>query len=208
MRVLLTGASGQLGAYLAEVITESGHDLTAWSGAIEGHVAGVPLVPIDLGDADATSRALDRADPESVRAIPNGLAARVSLLYGPSRCGRESYFDRSLDALRRGESLAFFEDEFRTPLDLGTAARILLRLAESKVTGLIHVGGPERLSRFELMRRAAMALGLDAGLIRPNRQADVPLAEPRPSDVSLDCSRLVGLWPDLRRPTVEEALEG
>ena len=47
---------------------------------------------------------------------------------------------------------SFFTDEFRTPLDYITASRILIRLAESELTGLIHVGGPERLSRFELMR--------------------------------------------------------
>jgi dTDP-4-dehydrorhamnose reductase len=68
------------------------------------------------------------------------------------------------------------------------------------------VAGTERVSRYALIRRAAAALGLDPSLVRANRQADVPLDEPRPADVSLDTSRLAALWPGLRRPTIEEAL--
>ena len=97
------------------------------------------------------------------------MVARLSLLYGPSRSGREGYFDRTTAALRAGLPQAFFIDEHRTPLDYATAARILVRLAESETPGLFHLGGPERLSRFELMRRAATALGIDPILVRPNR---------------------------------------
>ena len=44
-------------------------------------------------------------------------------------------------ALRSATPRSFFIDEFRTPLDYITASRILIRLAESELTGLIHVGG-------------------------------------------------------------------
>ena len=87
-----------------------------------------------------------------------------------------------------------------------TAARLLIRLAVGDATGIIHAGGPERLSRFELMRRAATALGAEAGLVRANRRADVPTLEPRPADLSLDTSRLRARFPDLVLPTVEQAL--
>ena len=92
----------------------------------------------------------------------------------------------------------FFEDEFRTPLDYATAAAsILVRLVGSGVTGIIHAGGPERVSRFELMQRAARVLGADPSLVRANRRADAPGAEPRPADVSLDTTLLRSLLPDL-----------
>jgi dTDP-4-dehydrorhamnose reductase len=149
-----------------------------------------------------------RAAEPAVLAVPRGLVARVSLLFGPSRSGRESYFDRTIAALHRSEPQTLFADEFRTPLDLATAAEILVRLAESEVTGLLHVAGRERVSRFELVRRAARALGLDPGLVRSNRQADAVLPEPRPADVSLDTTRLGSLLPEVRRPTIEEAVAG
>ena len=74
------------------------------------------------------------------------------------------------------------------------------------MSGLIHVAGHERVSRFDLVRRAASAAGLDPSLVRANRQSDVVLVEPRPADISLDTSRLAALFPDLRRPTIEEAM--
>ena len=138
--------------------------------------------------------------------VPRGLVARLSLLYGPSRSGREGFFDRTISALRAGEPQAFFTDEHRTPLDYATAARALVRLAESETLGTIHLGGPERLSRFELMSRAAGAMGIDPTLVKPNRRADVPFAEPRPADLSLDSSRLNRLFVDLAFPQVENAL--
>lgn len=153
----------------------------------------------------AYGRTKREAEP-FVAAISRGLVARVSLLYGLSRNGRDAYFDRTISALRRGEPQAMFEDEYRTPLDLGSAARLLIALARSDASGILHVAGRERMSRYELIRRAAVALGLDPSLVRGNRRADVTLPEPRPADASLDTSRLAALLPGIGRPTVEGAL--
>ncbi len=287
MRVVLTGASGMMGAYLLEGLVEAGHDVIAWSGADLGPRHGLSLVPVDLTDPDATARALARANPDAivhaaaisttdavnrdperaravnvgaterlaawcaihdrrliytstdlvfdgtkpwsreddlalpvplygrtklaaepaVLAVPRGLVARISLQFGPSRSGRESYFDRTILALREGRPQTFFEDEFRTPLDLPTTSAILVRLVDSDVTGRLHVAGRERVSRHELARRIAVAWGLDPGLVRANRHSDVTLPEPRPADVSLDTSRLAACLPDLPRPTIDEALQ-
>lgn len=286
MRVVLTGASGQLGAYLIPRLRISGHGVIAWSGTQTGERAGVRLEPVDLTDAGAVERRLEdarpdavihaaalsaaeavRRDPErgrlvnvtatgrlsrwcarnSVRFVftstdlvfgggkpwnreddpaapvlaygrtkreaeaivaenPLALIARVSLMFGASRCGRTGFFDQAIEALRRGESRAFFLDEYRTPIDLATAADALTRLVEISAAGIVHVAGPERLSRHELMRRSAVALGLNPDLVRGNHQRDVALPEPRPEDVSLDTTRLMSLLPGLRRPSVEEAI--
>jgi dTDP-4-dehydrorhamnose reductase len=136
----------------------------------------------------------------------HGLIARLPLLYGPNPSGRPGFFDQAIESLRRGEPRAFFRDEFRTPLDYRTAALALLRLVEARASGIIHVAGAERVSRFELMRRAAVAMGIDPGFVRPGSQADVSLSEPRPADVSLDTSKLARLLPDLERPSIEAAL--
>jgi dTDP-4-dehydrorhamnose reductase len=149
-----------------------------------------------------------RAVEPAILAVPRGLVARLSLLYGPARAGRPTYFDRTVAGLRAGQPQTFFEDEFRTALDYATAAAILTRLVASDATGLLHVAGRERVSRYELARRIASALGLDPRLVGANRQADAASAEPRPADVSLDTTRLTALFPDLARPTIEEAVTG
>jgi len=286
MKILVTGASGQLGTYVLDRLAVAGHAVTAWSGASAGERAGVAISPVDLADPGATLFALEAADPgtilhaaavsaaEAVRLDPDrarainveatrllaewcarrgrkfvftstdlvfdgsrpwnregdpaepvlaygrtkleaeaaalevagGVVARLPLLYGPTRCGRPYFFTRAIEALRRGEPRDFFVDEHRSPLDLQAAAMALVRLAESDLSGLFHVAGVERVSRFELIRRSAIALGLDPALVRANRRAEVPTAEPRPADVSLDSSRLASALPALRRPTIEQSL--
>jgi dTDP-4-dehydrorhamnose reductase len=139
-------------------------------------------------------------------ANPHALVVRICLLYGPTRTSRLAYFDQAMADLRSGKPRTFFEDEFRTPLDYVSAASILVRLVGSGVTGIVHVGGPERVSRFELMQRAARVLGADPSLVRANRRADAPGPEPRPADVSLDTTRMRSLLPNLVLPSIEDAL--
>jgi len=138
--------------------------------------------------------------------LPDGLVVRLSLLFGPSRSSKETFYDRSMKELLAGRPQSFFEDEFRTPLDYTTAARILIRLAVSQVRGILHVAGRDRLSRYELMRRASLAIGLDPELVRANRIADAQMFEPRPRDLSLATFRLESVLPGLVRPSIEEAL--
>ncbi|HEU5118100.1 MAG TPA: NAD-dependent epimerase/dehydratase family protein, partial [Isosphaeraceae bacterium] len=47
MRVVLTGASGQLGAYLLDHLGSRGHEVIAWSGAEAGRRATWTLHPIN-----------------------------------------------------------------------------------------------------------------------------------------------------------------
>jgi dTDP-4-dehydrorhamnose reductase len=145
------------------------------------------------------------AEAEVLR-TPGGAVARLSLLYGPTRCGRDGFYDRAVAALRERRQQSFFHDEYRTPLDYRTASEALAALTGSDFEGVVHVGGRERVSRFELMSRVARALELDASLIASNGRADAAFAEPRPSDLSLDTTRLADLFPHLDRPLVEEAV--
>ena len=141
-----------------------------------------------------------------VLASSGGLVARISLLYGPTRIEREGFFDRAMACLRAGTPQGFFADEFRTPIDYVTVSRVLARLVELPYSGVVHVGGRERLSRYDLMRRSAAVSGVDPSLVRPNLRADVPSTEARPADVSLDTSRLRALIPDLDWPGIEDGL--
>jgi len=159
----------------------------------------------DAADSQMTYGRLKRQGEESVLPCRGALVTRLPLMFGRSGKG---LFDAAIADLAAGKPRAFFADEFRTPIDFASAAEALVRLAELGSSGIVHVAGAERVSRFELMRRAAVAIGHDPSLVRPSLRADVPQTEPRPADVSLDTTRLATLLPDLRRPTIEEALTG
>jgi dTDP-4-dehydrorhamnose reductase len=285
MRILVTGASGNLGAYLLRELASAGAHVSAWSGVRSGALFGIPLQPVALTDRDAVARAFRAARPEivlhaaalasmaecarepqraeainaggtallaelaaeagarllyistdlvfdgekgdyheddapaplsvygrtkqtaeqTVRGAARAVIARLSLLFGPSVAGRPAFFDDQLRRLRAGESLVCFADEWRTPLGLRTAARALVALAGSDYEGLLHLGGPERLSRLEMAERLAAYLGADPGLLIAASRA-AAAGEPRPRDTSLNSSRWRGLFPEVPWPGFEEAL--
>lgn len=150
----------------------------------------------------ATKRDAERA----VLAHPTHLVVRISLLYGPALSGRPTFFDDTVTALRTGKPITLFTDEWRTPLDFVTAADALLALCASAATGLLHLGGPERLSRWEMGERLARFLNLDPAPLRPTRRQDAPASEPRPRDLALDSTRWRARVPQLPWPSYEDAL--
>ena len=148
-----------------------------------------------------------KADAEAaVLAAPRGVVARFSLLFGPTLVGRPSFFDGMVAALRGGQPLTLFADEWRTPLGAHGAARALAELAHSDVVGLLHVGGPERLSRLEMGLRLAEHLSVSPERIIATARDAVPAAEPRPRDTSLDVTRWRGRFPALPWPAYRKAL--
>jgi dTDP-4-dehydrorhamnose reductase len=151
------------------------------------------------------SRTKLAAEP-AVLAAPRAAVARVSLLFGPTVIGRPYFFDLQLDKLRAGQKTTWFEDEWRSPLALVAAARALLDMLRSDFTGLIHVGGPERLSRLDFGLRLGRFFGADPINIVPVTQASVSTPEPRPRDLSLDLFKWVSLFPSAWRPSWEEAM--
>ena len=112
-----------------------------------------------------------------------GVAARTALVFG---------FD-PLDPinarlvvrpLQLGETSSLFVDEFRTPTYAPDLADALLELVDLDYEGLLHLSGPQRLSRYGFAVKLATAFGLDPAGLRPTRRAESGLA--RPPDSSLD----------------------
>ncbi|MGH7134685.1 MAG: SDR family oxidoreductase [Pirellulales bacterium] len=146
------------------------------------------------------------AAEQAVLAYGRGLVVRASLLFGPALGPRQSFFDQQIEALRSGSSCPLFIDEWRTPLALSTAASAIATLAESDFTGLLHLGGPERMSRFEMGMRLARAFDLDGGNLVAVGRDSAHADEERPRDVSLDSGRWRQLFPDHPWPGFEQAL--
>src|SRR6185437_9633592 len=66
MRLLVTGASGQLGSYLVRESLRRGEIVVAWSGRRQGELFDSPLRPVDLAEPDAIAAAFREARPDRV----------------------------------------------------------------------------------------------------------------------------------------------
>jgi dTDP-4-dehydrorhamnose reductase len=100
-----------------------------------------------------------------------------------------------LDGLAGRADVAFFEDELRSPVACGDLAAALLELAELPLRGVLHLAGPEPVSRLELARLIAAHHSADPSRLRAGRSADQAVR--RPLDCVLDSSRAYRL---LRSP--------
>ncbi len=130
-------------------------------------------------------------------ACPTAVVARLPLLYGDSAGRGLGASDSLLGAVERDEVPQLFVDEFRTPLEVTNAARALVELCDHDVRGVLHVAGPERVSRHGLGLAVLEAMGLPRAEaeahVRAVEQASVDAGAPRPRDVSLDARKAARL---------------
>ena len=118
-----------------------------------------------------------------------GRVVRLPLLFGPDHRSRGA--SASLRrAITAGTRSPMFTNEYRTPLHVVDAAQALAELVmDPDAPAIVHVPGPERVSRWEFARRLCAQHGLDEGLLVPVECQDGL----RPRDVSL-----IGLLPPRR----------
>jgi dTDP-4-dehydrorhamnose reductase len=130
---------------------------------------------------------------EVLAAHPDALVVRTSLMVGGAEPGPQERL--VLQAVDGESEIAFFEDEWRSPMLVDDLAAALVELAHRPERGLLHLGGPEAVSRFELARTIAAAHGLPPERLRRGSLASSGLE--RPAYCVLDSSRAHAL---LRTP--------
>ncbi len=149
------------------------------------------------------------AEAGVLQAYPSASVCRMPLMFGDTGPVASGFFQSMVKRLMEGRELRLFVDEFRTPLSAKSAARGLFLALEKEVCGLIHLGGAERISRYDFGALLVETLGVHkAGLVRC-WQKEVTLPAPRPPDVSLESSKAfaLGFKPRSLREELKELLE-
>ncbi len=123
---------------------------------------------------------------------PETIICRMALMYGTSCTVSKSFLHPLLDAMRAGQSVPLFVDEFRTPLSGADAARGLMTAIENR-PGILHLGGSERISRLAFGQRVQAAFNIPNAKLVPCKQISLDLPAPRPPDLSFDISKAVSL---------------
>jgi dTDP-4-dehydrorhamnose reductase len=130
------------------------------------------------------------AAEHAVRVLcPKALIVRISMAYGYPRTGGASFLTRVEEKLRASQPTVQPSDEFRTPTDALTLAEALVEIAAMDISGLLHLGPPERISRHDFALKIAHRLRADPALVVDSPGEIVPGRAPRPKDVSFNTER-------------------
>lgn len=133
------------------------------------------------------------AEAEILTVHPNATICRLPLLYGPATPTATCFLQGFLAAIAAGNPLTLFTDEYRTPAAVTDVVQGFQRVLKQGITGHLHLGGPQRLNRFEFGLLMAEAFQFPTTALQPCLRADVPLPAPRPADVSLNSQRAFSL---------------
>jgi dTDP-4-dehydrorhamnose reductase len=157
----------ELGIRLIHLSTDQVFDGTAAPYTEES-----PVKPINAyGKAKAQAEEVIRA------CNPQAAIIRTSLLYDLRKADRQTQW--ILNAMDTSQPIRLFVDEFRCPVWVENLAEILLELARKEYAGILHLGGPDPLNRWELGMNLLHHFGItptpyiqqgtieESGLVRP-----------------------------------------
>ncbi|MGF1458361.1 MAG: SDR family oxidoreductase [Leptolyngbyaceae cyanobacterium] len=133
------------------------------------------------------------AETELLNLYPAATICRLPLMVGAATATAQSFVQPLLAAIAAGQSQTLFTDEWRTPAVVADVTQGLALALTKGVTGIIHLGGRERLNRYELGLLVAQSFGVSTAMLRPGLQSSVKLSTPRPQDVSLNSDRAFAL---------------
>jgi dTDP-4-dehydrorhamnose reductase len=115
---------------------------------------------------------------------------RFSLLYGRGNGSNKNFLETMEQQALRNSKMNLFTDQFRTPLYVEDAVAALERfVADKNLKGLFHLGGPDRLSRFQFGELFCRIFDFPQRLLVPSRLEEAQLAAPRPRDCSLNSEK-------------------
>ena len=126
-----------------------------------------------------------RAEAAVLEQWPEALVCRLPLMVGLGPFAGDNFTAHMLQAIAGNQTVTLYEDEFRTPVDIWSAARGILQFIGCR-RGLLHLGGRMRVSRLDIGIMAARAIGVAPTMIKPVRSRELPNAEGRAQDCSLD----------------------
>ena len=134
-----------------------------------------------------------KAEAEQVvLANPAHSIVRIALTAGTSPTRDRSFVEDMVRAAAKGTMMTLFTDEFRCPIPAGALVRALWEFAIHRRPGLYHLGGHERLSRWEIGELLAARLPVLRPLIQPGSVAAYQ-GPARPPDLSMCSDKIQAL---------------
>jgi dTDP-4-dehydrorhamnose reductase len=143
---------------------------------------------------------------QAVLQNPRHTVIRIVLTAGTSETGDRSFVEDMCRTARAGKDVTLYADEFRCPLPAGVIGRTIWEFVDRNQPGLYHLGGSERLSRWDIGESLLPWYPeLQGHLIKGSSRNHV--GSLRPVDLSLRCDKIQRLL-SFRIPGFREWLAG
>ena len=134
-----------------------------------------------------------RTEDAVSRLNPDALIVR-SYFYGHSPSGTRSLLEWVLDRATAGNVVPGFTDSYFSPISVHDFADALDSAIAKDVTGFLHMGSSNAISKYEFARMVMETYGCDMSLLRPITVDDAGLTANRPRNTSLNVGTLERIW--------------
>ena len=116
--------------------------------------------------------------------------ARTSVVYGAiPAAGKVNFALWLLERLKRKEKTNVVIDQWNSPTLNTNLARMTCEVIEKRLTGVFHLAGASRLSRYGFAQNLAEVFNLEKDLITPVESTKIPWIARRPGDSSLNVDK-------------------
>jgi dTDP-4-dehydrorhamnose reductase len=122
----------------------------------------------------------------------NTAIVRPILMYGWNHAfERQNIVTQCLAKLRHGEEVFVYDDVYCNPLYSDNCAIAIWKIIEQGKYGTYNIGGAERVSIFDLIRKAADIFQLDKNLVHPVQEGYFNELVKRPKDTTFVTDKMI-----------------
>ena len=136
----------------------------------------------------------------------NSLVIRSNVLYDYSSKSKASFLNWVVDSLTQEKEINVVEDQWNNPTWTGSLAVVIDRAIDTQLTGLVHWGDGDLVSRFDFANKIADVFNLKKSLIKPILTSELNQTAKRPLKSGLKSDYAQNIL-NLEPPTIKECLE-
>jgi dTDP-4-dehydrorhamnose reductase len=131
-----------------------------------------------------------KAEEYVKKIVPLSCIVRTSVIYGATpAAGKVNFALWLINKLKANQTATVFKDQWNSPTLNTSLAELTLEAAEQRISGLYHLSGATRISRFDFATAIAKAFNLDSSLLVPTVSRALSLPAKRPKDSSLNTGK-------------------
>jgi dTDP-4-dehydrorhamnose reductase len=108
------------------------------------------------------------------------LIIRSNVLYGRAKNIRPNFLTWLIDGLRENKKMQLVTDQFNNPISANNLAAASVEAAFGDLTGILHLGGTDYFSRYDIGKIVARKFKLNQRLIEPVTTYQLHQLAPRP----------------------------